>query len=70
MNETSDIAAHGPLRWGHEQRRVRGGGYPGERRNNSDPGGRPGQAHGAASQFKMMQAGEVTVKLEILSKGD
>lgn len=27
-------------------------------------------AHGAASQLKMMQAGEVTVKLEILSKGD
>ena len=160
MNETSDIAAHGPLRWGHEQRRVRGGGYPGERRNNSDPGGRPGQApppkpmatdsaipsklievvqgvaswygpgfygrttangerfrkgtltaahrtlpfgtkvrvtnlsngrsvvvrindrgpfryhrvidlaHGAASQLKTMQAGEVTVRLEILSKGD
>ena len=27
-------------------------------------------AHGAASQLKVMQAGEVTVKLEILSKGD
>ena len=27
-------------------------------------------AHGAASQLKMMPAGEVTVKLEILSKGD
>ena len=27
-------------------------------------------AHGAASQFRMMQAGEVTAKLEILSKGD
>ena len=27
-------------------------------------------AHGAASQLKMMQAGEVPVKLEILSKGD
>ena len=27
-------------------------------------------AHEAASQLKMMQAGEVTVKLEILSKGD
>ena len=27
-------------------------------------------AHGAASQLKMMEAGEVTVKLEILSKGD
>ena len=27
-------------------------------------------AHGAASQLKMMQAGEVTVRLEILSKGD
>ena len=26
-------------------------------------------AHGAAFQLKMMQAGEVTVKLEILSKG-
>ena len=27
-------------------------------------------AHGAASQLKMMQAGEVPVKLEILSEGD
>ena len=27
-------------------------------------------AHGAASHLKMMKAGEVTVKLEILSKGD
>ncbi len=27
-------------------------------------------AHGAASQLRMMQAGEVPVKLEILSKGD
>ena len=27
-------------------------------------------AHGAKSQLTLMQAGEVTVKLEILSKGD
>ena len=27
-------------------------------------------AHGAASQLRMMQAGEVPVKLEILAKGD
>ena len=168
LDETSDIAAIGAdaghLRWGQsKQRRIRDQGYPGERRNKSDPGGRPGQnptgpssktdgdrlshskqadrggsgsrelvrpgaygrttangerfrkgtltaahrtlpfgtkvrvtnlnngrsvvvrindrgpfryhrvidlAHGAASQLKMMHAGEVTVKLEILSKGD